>query len=95
MNGAICATLVREQLRHKENTICQARVYLDDEYVMEDAIRLELDADGFLLRTFFGKPVRVRGTLKGTDLLRPRPRPRGVAQGVLLASSDGTRKGER
>jgi predicted RNA-binding protein len=66
--------------------MCQATVYLDDERVMEDVIWLEPTADGFLMRTFFGEPVEVVGTLKGIDLLKHR---------VLLISGSPQKEGEQ
>jgi len=66
--------------------MCQATVYLDDERVMEDVIWLEPTANGFLMRTFFGEPVKVVGTLKGIDLLKHR---------VLLSSGQAEGEGER
>jgi len=59
--------------------MCQATVYLDEQQIMEDVIWLEPTADGFLLRTFFGEPREVKGTIKGIDLLKHR---------VLLTSVD-------
>ena len=64
--------------------MCQATVYVDDKEVMKDVIWLEPTADGFLLRTFFGEPMRVKGTLTGIDLLKHR---------VLLASTGQPEKG--
>jgi predicted RNA-binding protein len=64
--------------------MCQATAYLDEEKIMEDVIWLEPTADGFLMRTFFGEPVEVEGTLKGIDLLKHR---------VLLTSTGQSRKG--
>jgi predicted RNA-binding protein len=52
--------------------MCQATVYLDDEQVMQDVIWLEPAEEGFRLRTFFGEPLTVKGTLKGIDLLKHR-----------------------
>ena len=64
--------------------MCQATAYLDETKIMEDVIWLEPTADGFLMRTFFGEPLEVKGTLKGIDLLRHR---------VLLTSTDPSKKG--
>ena len=64
--------------------MCQATVYLDEQKIMEDVIWLEPTADGFLLRTFFGEPREVRGTIEGIDLLKHR---------VLLTSKGQPQKG--
>lgn len=64
--------------------MCQATVYLDDEQIMTDVIWLEPTKDGVLLRTFFGEPKEVKGSLKGIDLLKHR---------VLLASVGETQQG--
>jgi predicted RNA-binding protein len=66
--------------------MCQATVYLDNERVMEDVIWLEPTADGFLMRTFFGEPQEVVGTLQAIDLLKHR---------VLLNSKPAHEEGER
>ncbi len=52
--------------------MCQATVYLDGEKVMEDVIWIEPTEEGMLLRSFFAEPQRVKGTLKGIDLLKHR-----------------------
>ena len=65
--------------------MCQATVYLDDEQIATDVIWLEPTKDGILLRTFFGEPQQVRGTLKGVDLLKHR---------VLLTSPERMRQGD-
>jgi predicted RNA-binding protein len=65
--------------------MCQATVYLDDERVMQDVIWLEPTEDGFLMRTFFGEPLEVKGTLKGIDLLKHR---------VLLTSGGESQQGD-
>lgn len=64
--------------------MCQATAYLDKDKIMEDVIWLEPTADGFLMRTFFGEPMEVKGKLKGIDLLKHR---------VLLTSTDDSKKG--
>ena len=66
--------------------MCQATVYLDEEKVMEDVIWLEPTPDGVLLRTFFGEPTEVKGTLRGIDLLKHR---------VLLTSTGQAGKGSK
>jgi predicted RNA-binding protein len=63
--------------------MCQAKIYLDGEKIMEDVIWLEPTEDGVLLRTFFEEPKEVQGVLKGIDLLKHR---------VLLTS---TKKSQR
>lgn len=63
--------------------MCQATVYLDEQKVMEDVIWLEPTADGFLMRTFFDEPQKVKGTLRRIDLLKHR---------VLLTSADPSKK---
>ncbi|MBN1640851.1 MAG: CooT family nickel-binding protein [Anaerolineae bacterium] len=52
--------------------MCQATVYLDDQEIMRDVIWLEPTSDGILMRTFFGEPQEVKGTLQGIDLLKHR-----------------------
>ena len=64
--------------------MCQATVYLDEQKIMEDVIWLEPTADGFLLRTFFGEPSEIKGTITGIDFLKHR---------VLLTSTDQPQKG--
>jgi predicted RNA-binding protein len=50
--------------------MCQAKVYLDGNKIMEDVIWLELTQDGFLLRSLFNETRVVRGKLEGIDLLK-------------------------
>jgi len=64
--------------------MCQATVYLDEQKIMEDVVWLEPTEDGVLLRTFFGEPQKVEGSLLGIDLLKHR---------VLLASADQPQEG--
>ncbi len=52
--------------------MCQATVYLDEEKIMEDVIWLEPTEDGVLVRSLFGEPKKVRGAIKGIDLLKHR-----------------------
>ena len=63
--------------------MCQATVYLDEQKIMEDVVWLEPTDEGVLMRTFFGEPQEVKGTLLGIDLLKHR---------VLLASADQLQK---
>ena len=65
--------------------MCQATVYLDEQKVMEDVIWLEPTDNGFLMRTFFGEPQEVVGTLQGIDLLKHH---------VLLSSEPAQQVGE-
>jgi predicted RNA-binding protein len=64
--------------------VCQATVYLDEQEIMEDVIWLKPTADGFLLKTFFGEPKEVKGTIEGIDFLKHR---------VLLTSQDRLPRG--
>ena len=66
--------------------MCQAKVYLDGEKIMENVIRIEPTQDGFLLCTFFDDPCEVKGKLQSIDLLKhqvrltraaPNDQPRG------------------
>jgi predicted RNA-binding protein len=50
--------------------MCQAKVYLDGNQIMEDVIWLEPTQDGFLLRSLFDDAREVKGRLEGIDLLK-------------------------
>jgi len=50
--------------------MCQAKVYLDGNQIMEDVIWLEPTQDGFLLRSLFNEAQEVKGKLEGIDLLK-------------------------
>jgi predicted RNA-binding protein len=50
--------------------MCQAKVYLDGNKIMEDVIWLEPTQDGFLLRSLFDDAREVKGRLEGIDLLK-------------------------
>ncbi len=50
--------------------MCQVKVYLDGEKVLENVIWIEPTQDGFLLRTFFDDPCEVKGRLQSIDLLK-------------------------
>jgi len=50
--------------------MCQAKVYLDGNKIMEDVIWLEPTQDGFLLRSLFEDSREVKGRLEGIDLLK-------------------------
>jgi predicted RNA-binding protein len=52
--------------------MCQAKVYLDGEKIMEDVIWLEPTEDGVLLQSLFEEPKEVKGVFKGIDLLKHR-----------------------
>jgi len=64
--------------------MCQATVYLDEKPIAEDVIWLEPTSEGVLLRTFFGEPTEIKGTIKGIDLLKHK---------VLLTSAAQPQKG--
>ena len=50
--------------------MCQAKVYLDGNKIMEDVIWLEPTQDGFLLRSLFDDAREVNGRLESIDLLK-------------------------
>jgi predicted RNA-binding protein len=50
--------------------MCQAKVYLDGNQIMEDVIWLEPTQDGFLLRSLFDDAREVKGRLESVDLLK-------------------------
>ena len=50
--------------------MCQAKVYLDGNKIMEDVIWLEPTQDGFLLRSLFDDSREVNGRLESIDLLK-------------------------
>jgi len=66
--------------------MCQAKVYLDGQEIMENVIWLEPTQEGFLLRALFDDPCEVKGRLESIDLLKhqvrltsaaPNDQPRG------------------
>jgi predicted RNA-binding protein len=59
--------------------MCQAKVYLDGNKIMEDVIWLEPTQDGFLLRSLFDEAREVKGKLEGIDLLKHQVRLTSVA----------------
>jgi predicted RNA-binding protein len=50
--------------------MCQARVLVDGEEVMEDVVFVELTQEGVLVSRFFEKPVLIAGSLRSIDLLK-------------------------
>jgi len=52
--------------------MCQAVVYLDQEEIMRDVLRVELVPDGVRLTTFFEPPRLVPATIREIDLLKHR-----------------------
>jgi predicted RNA-binding protein len=50
--------------------MCQAKVYLDGDQIMEDVIWLEPTQDGFLVRSLFDDSREVKGKLESIDLLK-------------------------
>jgi predicted RNA-binding protein len=50
--------------------MCQAKVYLDGDQIMEDVIWLEPTQGGFLLRALFDDSREVKGKLESIDLLK-------------------------
>lgn len=50
--------------------MCQAKVVLDGEQIMEDVVFVELVQGGVLLSKFFEEPVLVPAVVKSIDLLK-------------------------
>ncbi len=61
--------------------MCQAKVYLDGNQIMEDVIWLEPTTEGFLLRSLFDDAREVKGRLEGIDLLKHQVRLTSTAPG--------------
>ncbi len=52
--------------------MCQATVYLGEEEVAQEVIRLQPVKDGLQLETFFEEPRVVRGIIREIDFLKHR-----------------------
>jgi predicted RNA-binding protein len=52
--------------------MCQARVYLDDEEIMENVIHVVATPEGVRLATFFESPREVPAVIREIDLLKHR-----------------------
>lgn len=52
--------------------MCQATVYLGEEKMAQEVIRLQPTKDGVQLETFFEEPQVVRGIIKEVDFLKHR-----------------------
>ncbi len=52
--------------------MCQAVVYLDDQEIMRDVLRVEVLPEGVRLTTFFEAPRLVRAAIREIDLLKHR-----------------------
>jgi len=52
--------------------MCQAVVYLDDQEIMRDVLRVECLPEGVRLSTFFEPPRLVQATIREIDLLKHR-----------------------
>jgi predicted RNA-binding protein len=50
--------------------MCQATVYLGEEKVAQDIIRLDLVEDGIRIATFFEEPRLVPGRIRTIDFLK-------------------------
>lgn len=50
--------------------MCQARVLLDGNEIMEDVVFVELIQEGVLLSRFFEEPVMIPASLRSIDLLK-------------------------
>lgn len=50
--------------------MCQARVLLDGDEIMEDVVFVELVQEGVLLSRFFEEPVKITASLRSIDLLK-------------------------
>ena len=50
--------------------MCQARVLLDGEQIMEDVVFVELIEEGVLLSKFFEEPIHVPAVIRSIDLLK-------------------------
>ena len=52
--------------------MCQAVVYLDEQEIMRDVLRVEILPEGVRLTTFFDPPRVVPATVREIDLLKHR-----------------------
>lgn len=50
--------------------MCQARVLLNDEEIMEDVVFVEFAEEGVYLSRFFEEPVLVPAVVRSIDLLK-------------------------
>ena len=50
--------------------MCQAKVILDGEQIMEDVVFVELIEEGVLLSKFFEEPVHIPAVVRSIDLLK-------------------------
>lgn len=57
---------------HQEGKMCQATVYLGEEKVAQEIIRLQPIGNGVRLETFFEEPWIVKGIIKEIDFLKHR-----------------------
>ena len=64
--------------------MCQSRLEIDGEVVVENVTWMEPIHDGVLVCTLFDDPREVQGTLTGVDFLKHR---------IVLKPTDTTRKG--
>lgn len=50
--------------------MCQAKVLLDGEQIMEDVVYVEVAEEGVYLSKFFEEPILVKAVLRNMDLLK-------------------------
>ena len=48
--------------------MCESRVYLDDDLIVEDAIRIEVEGDKIVIYDILGDRKEINGKLKLIDL---------------------------
>jgi predicted RNA-binding protein len=48
--------------------MCESKVYLDDDLIVEDAIRIEVDGDKIVIYDILGDRKEINGKLKLIDL---------------------------
>ena len=48
--------------------MCESRVYLDDDLIVEDAIRIEVEGDKVIIYDILGDRKKISGKIKLIDL---------------------------
>ncbi len=49
-------------------SMCESKVYLDDDLIVEDAIRIEVEGDKIVIYDILGDRKEINGKLKLVDL---------------------------
>lgn len=69
--------------------MCQATVYLDNEEIMRDVLKVECLSEGVRLTTFFEQPRVVSAAIREIDLLKHRVMLESPAEPVEEQNSGG------